>query len=105
MTDPNEGETMKTTWHVTEVHATEGSTIATLARVEWFKVNPTYKELMADDDYDGDLPDEFLEAEPGDETAEYIDTGDVMKINVTDGLDLQPGLDVFMVLDLATVYV
>lgn len=102
---------MQTTWRVTKVEMTEGKTEARLVRVEWFKQNPAYTELM--DEYedlvrdmgqveadllvqerDKDQPfiDEWLDdVQPGDEGADFVDAGDSMTIDITGGLELRPG--------------
>lgn len=91
---------MKTTWIVEKITATPGRTVAELVRVEWFKRNPTYDEVMADETYDGDVPDEFLPAEPGELGAEstQIDVGS-MSLEITDGLALRPGDNVVVTVD------
>lgn len=91
---------MRTTWRVQKVTATEGRTVAELARVSWFKKNEDYDRIMADESYDGDLPDEFLDCEPGEPGAEFIDLGgESLTIDVAEGLVLKPGDNVAMVLD------
>jgi hypothetical protein len=108
---------MQTTWRVQRVEMTEGKTIAQLVRVEWFKENPAYTAMM--DEYDAmveehgreetdrilaERDDPFIEqflddVQPGDEGADYLDAGDSMTIDVTNGLDLRPGDNVVMTLD------
>lgn len=109
---------MNTTWRVRKVIAIEGRTTAELVRVEWFKPNPAYLQMMAEYDAliesvgkeeaqritaeqdDGEWLDETLEAEPGEETAEYFEPGgEALTVDITDGLDLKPGDNVRMTLD------
>ena len=110
---------MKTTWRVTRVTETEGKTEAQLVRVEWFKKNPAYVQMMADYDalvesvgreeadrrIDAGPPEEWIEeflddVQPGEEGAEFIEAGhDSMTIDITNGLDLHPGDNVFVTLD------
>lgn len=103
---------MDTNWRVVKVTATEGRAIAELVRVEWFKRNPAYDAFMAEAkriaNEDGEEAavvwenaqptlEEFAEASPGEEGAEFIETGnDRMSIDVYDELDLQPGDDVMV---------
>jgi len=91
---------MKTTWIVEKITATPGRTVAELTRVEWYKRNPAYDEAMADETFDSELPDEFLDAEPGAVGAEsmQIEIGS-MSLETTDGLDLRPGDNVIVTVD------
>lgn len=109
---------MRTTWRVKRVTETEGKTVAELVRVEWFKKNPAYVEMM--DEYedmveklgqeetdaillerDREWVEEWLEdVQPGEEGAEFSEPGtDSLTIDVTDGLDLHPGDNVIVTLD------
>lgn len=106
---------MQTTWRVQRVEMTEGKTVAQLVRVEWFAKNPAFDEMMerfkaieeaegiaAADEQSMDWPEvpEWLDdVQPGDEGADFIDAGDSMTIDVTDGLDLRPGDNVVVTLD------
>lgn len=109
---------MKTTWRVKRVTATEGKTEAELVRVEWFKRNPEYDQMMADydalvetagkeeaDRITAEQPDvwidEFLDdVQPDDDDAEFMEPGhDAMTIDITGGLDLHPGDNVIITLD------
>lgn len=80
---------MKTTWRVTEVHATEAGTKATLQRVSWFK---------AIGDPDGDDWESF-DVEPGENGAEFIEDSGTLTLDISDGVEMAPGDNVVMVLD------
>lgn len=91
---------MRTTWRCTKVTSTEGQTVAELVQVSWFKRNPEYDQLV--DEVDVEMPDEFLDAEPGEPGADYIDAVDGTKpltLDITDGLDLTPGDNVVVTID------
>lgn len=108
---------MNTTWRVTKVTETEGSRIAELAQVEWFKKNPAHTAMMdeydalveelgqeaADAQVDAEPSDawieEYLTAEPGEEGADFIDAGSAMSLDITDGLDLHAGDNVRVNID------
>lgn len=92
---------METTWRVMQVTEKPGLTEATLQRVEWFKKHPDFDAAMADDSQD-ELPEEFIDAQPGDEGADTIDIGGTLTIDVTDGLDLHPMDNVVMSLRVLT---
>lgn len=107
---------MRTTWRVTKVTETEGSTVAELVRTSWFKKNPEYVALDAE--YDAlfaaegeeacearflgvEWPEEFIDAEPGD--GKFIDAGDTMTLDISaeDAAELHPGDDVVLDLSVA----
>lgn len=93
---------MRTMWRVQEVRAIEGQTTAILEQVEWYRRNPDHAAAMADESHEGDMPDEFIDAEPGEAGAEYIEAVNGTKslvLDITDGLDLRPGDNVLLTID------
>lgn len=108
---------MKTTWRVTKITETEGQKVAELRQVEWFKKNPAYTEMMdaysdlveeigqeaADAQTAAEPSDawieEYLDADPGDPDAQFIDAFGTLTVDITDGLDLHAGDDVELTLD------
>lgn len=79
---------MKSYWRVTKVTETEAGVLADLEAVEWFKRNPEHTAQMeryasiqdnegfeAADNQSKDWPevDEFIDATPGEEAAEFIE--------------------------------
>lgn len=109
---------MRSTWRVKRVTATEDRVMAELVRVEWINKNPAYTAMM--DEYDdlmeavgreeadritAERDDEFVpewleDVQPDDEGADYIETDfDALTIDITGGLDLAAGENVFLTLD------
>lgn len=121
---------MKTTWRVTKRTETEGLAVVELVRVEWFKKNPAwlamdarYDELLAEHDNDTeavdplinaefpDFIDEFIDASPGEEGAQFTEASGHLTLDLSDGmldandaLDLRPGDDVIVDLAHAAVF-
>jgi len=91
---------MRTTWRVQQVTATPGVVLAELRHVEWFKPNPEWQRLMDDETYDGDDPDEFIDADPGEDGAEFIepDAGR-LTLDVTEGPALRPNDNVAITIE------
>lgn len=92
-------DSTRTTWQVKKVTETPGRTVADLVRVEWFKRNPEYDRLMADDTYDGDMPGEFIDAGPGEASSFCSDLDDYLSLDITDGPALHPGDDVYITIE------
>ena len=91
MAENKHGNPRPTTWRVQKVTATPGVTLAELIHVEWFKPNPEWQRLMDDETYDGDMPDQFIDAEPGEDGAEaYEPSAGRLTLDVTHGPDLKP---------------
>lgn len=108
---------MRTTWRVEKVTATEGQTLAALVKVQWFLKNP--ERVAIDAEYDAfyaehgeeateakylgiEWPEEFIDCEPDDEGAEFIESVDGTRrltLDITDGLDLAPGDNVAVTFD------
>lgn len=85
---------MKTTWRVTKVTETEGAVTADLERVAWFKSNSAYDGV--------DDTEEFIDAEPGEVGADYIDAaGKIVGFDISDGPELHAGDDVFVEITVA----
>jgi hypothetical protein len=83
---------MQSTWRVDRVIMTKHSTIAEITRVEWWKQNPDYTLLFDDESYEGDMPDEFIEALPGEDVAECLVMGTgTMTIDLSAEELLDPG--------------
>lgn len=91
---------METTWRVEEVTEKPGIVLATLQRVEWFKKNPDFDAAMVDEKQE--LPEEFLDALPGDEDAEIVEVGGTITLDITDGPELHPLDDVVLSLRVLT---
>jgi hypothetical protein len=91
---------MNTTWRVIKVTATEGQTLAELRQVEWWKKNPAWDDESTPDDA---LGDEFLDAEPGEQGAEFSENAGHMTIDITGGWELSPGDNVNLTLSVAEV--
>jgi hypothetical protein len=85
--------------------------MAELQEVEWFKPNPEHvaemKEFNALADAEGDeaadahfagreLPDEFIDALPGEDGAMFMDARGHMTLDITDGPELHPMDSVLM---------
>lgn len=92
---------METTWRVMQVTEKPGVVEAVLQRVEWFRKNPAFVAAMEDESVQ-ELPEEFIDCQPGDEGADTIVTGGTLKIDVSDGPDLHPMDDVVMSLRVLT---
>lgn len=108
---------MRKTWRVTKVTATKGATIAELVEVEWFKKNPAHVATMAEYDdmverlgqeetdrvlaerADQGFIEEFLEAEPGEEGASFVEVAGRLTLDITDGLHLRPEDNVATTID------
>lgn len=92
---------METTWRVMQVTEKPGLVEATLQRVEWFRTNPAFAAAMADEGVD-ELPEEFIDAQPGDDGADTIDTGGSLVLDVTNGPELHPLDNVVLTLRVLT---
>lgn len=79
----------ETTWQVTQVTERPGLVEATLQRVEWFKKNPDFAAAVADES-DEELPEEFVDALPGDPEADTVELGGSITLDITDGPELHP---------------
>jgi len=93
---------METIWRVEQVTEKPGLVEARLQRVEWFKKNPDFDVAMADESQD-ELPEEFIDARPGEPGADTIDVGGTLVLDVTDGPDLHPLDDVALTLRVLTL--
>lgn len=80
---------METHWIVEQITEKPGLVEARLQRVEWFKKNPAFAAAMADEN-EPDLPEEFIDAEPGEEGAETIEVGGALTMDVTEGPEMHP---------------
>lgn len=78
---------MESTWVVDEVTEKPGIVTAKLRQVEWFKKNPAFEAAMADESEE-ELPEEFIDAAPGELGAESIEVGGSMTLDITDGPEL-----------------
>ena len=92
---------METTWRVTSVTEKPGRVQATLQRGEWFKKNPAFDAAMADESQD-ELPEEFLDALPGEQGADFAEIGGEITLDVTEGPELHPLDDVILSLRVVT---
>lgn len=94
-TDKREPD-MHNTWHVIERTEREGIVLVELQPVEWFKKNPEWEAHADEVGWDGD---EFVEALPGDDDAEFIEVGKTIVLDLSDGPELHPGDDVKLTID------
>lgn len=79
---------MKSTWRVDSVTETMSGTEVTLDRTHWLVVNPHWLD-------EAGVQEEFLDADPGDEGAEYVETG--VRIHLLDvRIKVHPGDHVVM---------
>lgn len=85
---------MKTFWRVESVKSVRGHEEAEVAlqRGVWFKKNPEFEAQMADESYDGDLADEFLDLAGPAEDADWTDLGDKLNLRIfLEELPVSPG--------------
>jgi hypothetical protein len=102
---------METTWTVEQVTEKPCTVTAELRQVDWFKKNPERAALDAEYDkfvaahsdeeanekyLSYEWPEEFIEARPGDEGAEYIDGHGRLTLDITEGPELHAGDDVML---------
>lgn len=88
---------MKTIWYVTEVHEyAHGIDTVVMKPVSWFKRNPKYSEADLDVD-DRDWPDDaYIDAEPGEDGAEFTEIGAEIRIDQNQENPLGIGVHIAM---------
>lgn len=82
---------METMWIVETITEKPGQIVAELKPVEWFKPNPEFAavaDVVPSEDFE--YPDEFIDALPGEEGAEYVDLGKHIELDITNGPELHP---------------
>jgi hypothetical protein len=87
---------MHTHWRVIERTEREGITLVELLPVMWFKKNPEYDAHADEVGWDGE---EFIDALPGEDGADFIESGKAIVLDMTEHEDLHPGDDVQLVID------
>jgi hypothetical protein len=92
--------TTTTTWLVDKVTGDRNETTAELIQVDWYKPNPEHARLLADDTYDGDMPDEWLDAARGEDGADFVELDGRMTLDITPGPNLRPDDNVVITLTL-----
>lgn len=90
---------MHTYWQVQEVVEKPGIVLALLKPVEWFKKNPEYEAHADEVGWEGD---EFVDANPGEDGAEMIESGLGITIDITEGPELHPLDNVAMAMTVLT---
>lgn len=76
---------------VEQVTEKPGCVLAELRPVTWFKTNPAFtawQQLPQDDE--SDAPDEFIDAQPGEEGAEAMEEGPRITLDITNGPEMHP---------------